>query len=42
MSTKTIDIVSYVLKVGVTRACVCSYYQVIKHISPGLYMYIYV
>ena len=44
MSTKIIDIVSYALKMGVTR--VCSLFQVIKDISTGLcvcvYIYIYI
>ena len=40
-SSKLINIVSYALKMGVNgcHTSVCSLFQVIKHISTGLYVY---
>ena len=43
-SPKIIDIVSYALKMGANgcHTCICSLFQVIKHISTGLYqLYVY-
>ena len=38
---KVIAVVSYALKMGVTTVtCVCSLFQVIKHISTGLHVYL--